>query len=172
MMTKRCLSYYRRVKQEYTKAPELIVQKWLNSDTDLSLESLKGKVVAIFAFQMLCPGCVENSIPQAKKVHALFKNHGVEVLGLHTVFEHHDAMTEVSLKAFLHEYRIEFPVAIDMPSTESNNPLPQTMSLYGMGGTPTLLLIDRQGYLRKHKMGHEQDLIVGAEIMSLVEDKS
>ena len=156
------------MKQEYVKAPELIVQKWLNSDAEISLDSLKGKVVVIFAFQMLCPGCVENSIPQAKNVHAIFNPQDVAVLGLHTVFEHHDAMTEVSLKAFLHEYRLSFPVAIDQPSTKANSPLPETMSLYGMGGTPTLILVDRKGYLRKHKMGHEQDLIVGAEIMNLV----
>ena len=158
------------MKQEYVKAPELIVQKWLNSDSEISLDILKGKVVVIFAFQMLCPGCVENSIPQAKNVHAIFNPQDVAVLGLHTVFEHHDAMTEVSLKAFLHEYRISFPVAIDQPSTTTNNPLPETMSLYGMGGTPTLILVDRKGYLRKHKMGHEQDLIVGAEIMNLVNE--
>lgn len=158
------------MKHEPVKAPELIVQKWLNSDAALSLNSLKGKVVVIFAFQMLCPGCVEKSIPQARNAHAFFKNLDVQVLGLHTVFEHHDAMTEVSLKAFIHEYRLEFPVAIDMPSTKANSSLPETMSLYSMGGTPTLLLIDRKGNLRKHKMGHEQDLVLGAEIMSLIDE--
>lgn len=155
-----------------SNAPELIVQKWLNSDSDISLNSLKGNVVVIFAFQMLCPGCVKNSIPQARKVHALFKDLDVAILGLHCVFEHHDAMTEVSLKAFLHQYDLKFPVAIDMPSTKASNPMPETMSLYGMEGTPTLIVIDRKGQLRKHKMGHEQDLILGAEIMSLVNEDS
>lgn len=40
------------------KPPELIVSKWLNTNQNLSLEKLKGKVVAIHAFQMLCPGCI------------------------------------------------------------------------------------------------------------------
>ena len=151
-------------------APELIVEKWLNSDDDISFESLKGNVIVVYAFQMLCPGCVENSIPQARKVYAVFKKMGVKVLGLHTVFEHHEAMSEVSLKAFLHEYKISFPVGIDMPSNHHNMTTPQTMFLYGIGGTPTLLLIDREGMLRKHKMGHEDDLILGAEIMSLVNE--
>ena len=39
-----------------------------------------------------------------------------------------------------------------------------------MGGTPTLLLIDKEGLLRKHKMGHEADLILGAELMSLISE--
>ena len=153
-----------------TPAPELIIEKWLNTNDDISLKSLKGNVIVVYAFQMLCPGCVENSNPQARKVDAVFKEMGVKVLGLHTVFEHHEAMSEVSLKAFLHEYKISFPVGIDMPSNTHNMPIPQTMSLYGMAGTPTLLLIDRKGMLRKHKMGHEDDLILGAELMSLVDE--
>ena len=153
-----------------TPAPELIIEKWLNTNDDISLKSLKGNVIVVYAFQMLCPGCVENSIPQARKVDAVFKEMGVKVLGLHTVFEHHEAMTEVSLKAFLHEYKISFPVGIDMPSSTDNMPIPQTMSLYGMGGTPTLLLIDKEGLLRKHKMGHEDDLILGAELMKLINE--
>lgn len=152
-------------------APELKVQKWLNTDQHLRLESLRGRVVAIFAFQMLCPACVENSIPQAKKVHAMFEKHDLQVLGLHTVFEHHHAMTEVSLTAFLYEYRVAFPVAIDQPSENiEDNPIPQTMREYQTGGTPSLLLIDRQGNLRKHKMGHEDDLVLGAELMSLLNE--
>ncbi len=153
-----------------TPAPELIVEKWLNTNDNISLESLRGNVIAVYAFQMLCPGCVENSIPQARKVNAIFKDMGVKVLGLHTVFEHHMAMTEVSLEAFLHEYKVGFPVGIDLPSTTTNVPIPKTMSLYSMAGTPTLLLIDKQGNLRKHNMGHEDDLILGAELMNLVNE--
>lgn len=154
-------------------APELSVQKWLNVDQPLSLEQLRGKVVAIFAFQMLCPGCIERSIPQAKRVYQAFSAEEVAVLGLHSVFEHHAAMEEVSLKAFIHEYQVAFPVAIDLPSTIENNPVPETMRTYRNQGTPTLMLIDRQGYLRKQKFGHEQDLVLGAEIMALLrEEKS
>ncbi len=149
------------------KAPELQIHKWLNTNTDLSLDGLKGKVIVVFAFQMLCPGCVEHSIPQARKVYELFPKQEVAVIGLHTVFEHHAAMSEVSLKVFLHEYKVNFPVAIDMPSGDGS-PIPKTMTAYETRGTPTLLLINRKGYLRKHKMGHENDLILGAEIMRLM----
>jgi len=152
------------------RPPELVVQSWLNTDGSLSLEALRGKVVAVFAFQMLCPGCVQNSLPQARSVHALFNQDDVTVIGLHTVFEHHKANTEEVLKAFMHENRITFPVGIDMPSDDST-PFPQTMKAYQMQGTPTLILVDRQGYLRKHKLGHENDLVLGAELMKLVEDK-
>lgn len=154
------------MKNQLIKLPELEVQTWLNTDTDLSLESLKGHVVVIYAFQMLCPGCVEFSIPQARKVHSFFSEYGVKVIGLHTVFEHHEAMGETSLRAFIHEYRIEFPVGIDMPS-DTQSPIPKTMTAYQLQGTPTLILLDKQGYLRKFKMGHEEDLVLGAELMML-----
>lgn len=151
-------------------APELQVQSWLNTASALSLDALRGKVVAIYAFQLLCPGCVQHSLPQASRVHALFDREDVVVIGLHTLFEHHEAVTAETLKAFVHENRIEFPVGIDMPSAGSS-PLPETMSTYQMSGTPTLILVDRQGCLRKHKFGHENDLVLGAELMKLIEEK-
>ncbi|MDE0459736.1 MAG: TlpA family protein disulfide reductase, partial [Chromatiales bacterium] len=45
---------------------------------------------------------------------------------------------------------------------------PKTMARYGMKGTPTLILVDRRGRLRKQKFGFEEDLVLGAEIMSLI----
>ncbi len=153
-----------------SRPPELNVQMWLNTNQVLSLTSLHGKVIAIYAFQMLCPGCVEYSIPQARRVHTIFASQGVTVIGLHTVFEHHAAMAEVSLRAFLQEYQIEFPVAIDTPSDQPGNPIPETMQAYNLRGTPSLLLIDKKGQLRKHKMGHEHDLIVGAELSTLMNE--
>ena len=47
--------------------------------------------------------------------YVLFKSNDLVVLGLHAVFEYHATMTEVSLKAFIHENKIDFPVAIDRP---------------------------------------------------------
>lgn len=155
---------------EQMRPPELSVQNWLNTESKLTLQALHGKVVALFAFQMLCPGCVQHSLPQANRIHAFFDHKDVAVVGLHTVFEHHDANTEAVLRAFLHENRIVFPVGIDMPSIDSS-PFPQTMSAYQMQGTPTLILIDRKGCLRKHKFGHENDLVLGAELMKLVEKR-
>ena len=150
--------------------PEFEVQKWLNTNDIITLDSLVGKVVVVFAFQMLCPGCVEKSIPQARSVHSMFSRAGVQVLGLHTVFEHHEAMQEASLRAFLHEYKVSFPVGIDMPN--ENSPMPRTMEKYQMQGTPTILLFDKTGQLRKHQFGHLADLQLGAEIMALLKEEA
>lgn len=147
-------------------APDWEIAQWLNTGTPLTLAALRGRVVVAAAFQMLCPGCVEHCIPQMKRAHAMFAPDQVAIIGLHTVFEHHEAMGPASLAAFLHEYAITFPVGIDRPG-EGGDPIPMTMRRYAMQGTPTLLLIDRDGRLRRQAFGHLPDLQLGAEIMAL-----
>ena len=148
-------------------APPWRISEWLNTSTPIDLEAQRGHVVVALAFQMLCPGCVAQAIPQMKAVHELFSPQGVVVVGLHTVFEHHEAMTVTALRAFVHEYGIRFPVGMDMPAVDGG-PIPQTMAAYQMRGTPTLLLIDRTGALRQQVFGRISDLHLGAEIMRLV----
>lgn len=147
-------------------APEWRASRWFNTPQPLSLAALRGKVVALHAFQMLCPGCVQHGLPQAARLHALFEAEDVAVIGLHTVFEHHPAMTPVALEAFLYEYRIAFPVGVDEHA--DGDPVPLTMRAYGLRGTPSLLLFDREGNLRRHSFGAEDDLVVGAAIGTLL----
>jgi ABC-type nickel/cobalt efflux system permease component RcnA len=148
--------------------PELQVTEWINVKAPITLAGLKGRVVVITAFQMLCPGCVSHGLPQAKKLVERFSSAEVAVIGLHSVFEHHDAMTPAALAAFVHEYRWPFAIGIDRPDGKD---LPETMAAYEMRGTPTLLLFDRQGRLRRHYLGQVDDMRLSAEIMSLaIED--
>ena len=147
-------------------APELQVSQWINAAPDLSLSALRGRVVLLHAFQMLCPGCVAHGIPQAIKVHQSFARDDVVLLGLHTVFEHHAVMGPEALHVFLHEYRIAFPVGIDAASPDSAIPL--TMQAYGLRGTPSLVLIDRDGSVRLNHFGQIDDLALGALLERLV----
>ena len=146
-------------------APELSVSQWFNTELPLTLAQIRGRVIVIEAFQMLCPGCVSHGLPQAKAVHEQFPADAVSVIGLHSVFEHHEAMTPVALEAFLHEYRIPFPVGVDEPGT---GPMPKTMAAYAMRGTPTLILIDRLGRRRAQYFGHVTDLRLGADLATLI----
>ncbi|WP_257453642.1 thioredoxin domain-containing protein [Archangium lipolyticum] len=82
-------------------APAWRTAAWLNTPEPLTLERLRGKVVLLHAFQMLCPGCVTRGIPQAQRVSEVFAGAPLVVVGLHTVFEHHEAMKIESLRAFL-----------------------------------------------------------------------
>ncbi|MBS0463164.1 MAG: TlpA family protein disulfide reductase [Proteobacteria bacterium] len=148
-------------------APELQVREWLNADAPISLAGLRGKVILLEAFQMLCPGCVSHGIPQAQRARQIFPDDALAVLGLHTVFEHHEAQgSAVALKAFLHENRVRFPVGIDAHG--NGDPIPLTMRAYAMQGTPTLLLFDRGGRLRMQRFGTMEDMQLGAAIATLL----
>jgi peroxiredoxin len=151
-------------------APDWRISNWLNTARPLQLGDLRGQIVLLHAFQMLCPGCVSHGLPQALRVQEAFAGRGVQVIGLHSVFEHHAAMTETSLRAFVQEYRLDFPIGIDAPV--SGSPIPATMAAYGLQGTPSLLLIDRSGRRRLQHFGRLDDLRLGALLGQLLQEAS
>lgn len=151
--------------QTFPLASELMTSQWFNTDAPISLADLRGKVVVVEAFQMLCPGCVSHSLPQAQQIHDLFPKDEVAVLGLHTVFEHHAAMTPVSLAAFIHENRLSFPIGVDQAGT---NAIPKTMEAYALRGTPSLIIIDQIGRLRAKHFGWTTDMQIAYQITKLV----
>lgn len=148
------------------QAPAWQVDRWFNTDVALGLDALRGKVIVLEAFQMLCPGCVAHGLPQAARVRAAFPPERVAVIGLHTVFEHHQTMAPAALEAFLHEYRIGFPVGVDR--ADGSSPVPLTMRAYALQGTPTLILIDAQGCIRYQRFGQVDDLELGAHVATLL----
>lgn len=146
-------------------APPLLTSGWLNAVKPLDIPDFRGRVLVIEAFQMLCPGCVAHGLPQAQRIAQVFPNDQVSVIGLHTVFEHHEAQgTREALAAFVHEYRLSFPIGID----RQDGHLPATMTAYNMQGTPTLVVIDRSGFRRFQRFGHVDDLALGSIIGTLL----
>jgi len=92
----------------------------------------------------------------------IFANTDLQIIGLHSVFEHHAAMDPVTLEAFLHEYRIKTPVGVDLADPSSDVPL--TMRRYGFRGTPSSVLIGRDGSIVHVTFGVEDDIALGARI--------
>ncbi len=146
------------------------VSHWFNTPTPIELEDLRGRVVLVHAFQMLCPACVSHGLPQALRVHEAFQGEAVTVIGLHTVFEHHEVMGSQALQAFIQEYRLPFPIGIDQAAEAG--PLPVTMAQWGLNGTPSVVLFDRQGRARLHRFGVVDDLVLGAAIGQLLAEGS
>lgn len=136
-------------------ATELDVSGWIGPPSPL--QSLRGRVVLVEAFQMLCAGCVHHALPQAQRVQRSFPE--VAIVGLHTVFEHHAVTGPEALKVFVSEFGIRFPVGIDR---NDGNYLPVTMRAYNLQGTPSILLLDRGGRLRLSHFGQIDDLALGA----------
>ena len=151
-------------------APELQTSGWLNTPEPLTLASLRGKVVVLHTFQIFCPGCVQMGIPQAQRISQEFDPSRVAVIGLHTVFEHHEVMGRDALEVFVYEYRLRFPIGIDKYDGPAQG-VPLTMRAYQMQGTPSLVLIDKTGRIRFHKFGHVSDLAVGYSIGALLSEE-
>lgn len=148
--------------------PEFKVVRWFNARSPLTLEACKGRVVVVAAFQMFCQGSLSHALPQLKRIAERFNDSDVVTIGLHTPFEHQDALSLSALEAFIHAYRWPFAIAADEP--DGKNP-PKTFTTYEMRGTPTILVFDRQGRLRRHYLGQVDDIRLAAEVMALcVED--
>lgn len=134
------------------------VTEWLGEPKPLA--ALRGRVVLLEAFQMLCPGCVNHALPQAKRVQQQFRH--VEVVGLHTVFEHHAVTGPDALRVFLAEFGYTFSVGVDRH--EPGSSMPVTMRGYDLQGTPSTVLIDRAGRVRLINLGTLDDLVLGANL--------
>ena len=145
--------------------PEFEVAAWLNTDVPPTLKDLKGKVVVLAAFQQHCPGSLKHGLPQATRLAKAFNDDEVVIIGLNTPFEQTETQTKAALEAFIAEHGLSFPVALDKVGDKGS--LPKTMETYEIQGTPTILVFDRQGRLRRHYLGQVDDLRIGAEVMAL-----
>ena len=144
--------------------PEFQASAWFNAETPPTIKDLKGKVVVLAAFQQHCPGSLRHGIPQAARLAASFSDDEVVVIGLNTPFEETKAQDKAALEKFVADHGLKFPVALDKTNGKS---LPKTMEAYEIQGTPTVLIFDRQGRLRRHYLGQVDDLRLGAEVMAL-----
>lgn len=144
--------------------PEFQASAWFNAETPPTIKDLKGKVVVLAAFQQHCPGSLRHGIPQAARLAASFSDDEVVVIGLNTPFEEAKAQDKAALEKFVADHGLTFPVALDKTNGKS---LPKTMEAYEIQGTPTVLIFDRQGRLRRHYLGQVDDLRLGAEVMAL-----
>lgn len=146
------------------KAKNLVIEKWINAPEDFKLDMSDGSIKIIHAFQMLCPGCVYRGIPQICELYNKFNSDDVKVVGLHSVFENHEAMQPHALEVFISEWKLPFPVAIDKKLP--NEWMPETMKAYHLQGTPSLIVIDHKGEVQINHFGY----IGQGQIESLIEE--
>jgi thiol-disulfide isomerase/thioredoxin len=120
-------------------APALDVSEWV-AGTAQSLDKLKGKVVLLDVFQIICPGC-EAAHPQIVQLAKDYRDSGLEVVGLAVAFELQDSQQPEAIRKYVSDKEFPYPVAIDRDLTT-------TFEEYDAGGTPWTVLIDRQGTVR------------------------
>jgi thiol-disulfide isomerase/thioredoxin len=79
------------------KAPNFGVSEWIQG-APTNFDQEKDHVVLLEVFQVNCPGCFMNAIPEAIEIYNKYKDEGVRVLGLATAFEDFDKNTLENLK--------------------------------------------------------------------------
>ncbi len=128
---------------------KLSVDRWFN--TPAGPPDLSGQVVVLYAFQMLCPMCVEEATPLMNRLYGRLNRVQAQVIGLHTVFENHDAMRPDALGGYLRRAGVRFPVGVD--EHEATDDAPVTMRRLLLMGTPSIVTVDRRGEVRERLFG-------------------
>ncbi len=131
------------------EAPAWHAYAWANvkKDETPTLESTKGKVVVIHAFQSWCPGCARRGFPVMKQVEdELGGADDVVLLHVQTVFEGAAENTPERGPKEVAKYGIKAPVGFDARVDGARESL--IMERFLTDGTPWTIVIDRKGIVR------------------------
>ena len=128
----------------YGLAPEFTgIARWLNTDTPLTLENLRGKVVLVDFWTYSCINCIR-TLPYLVNWHEKYKDQGLVIVGMHTPEFEFEKKTSNVLDA-MKRHKIEYPVAQD------NNYA--TWQAYNNRYWPAHYLIDAEGNIRQYHFG-------------------
>ncbi|MEO8665925.1 MAG: redoxin domain-containing protein [Ignavibacteria bacterium] len=123
--------------------PGDIKSKWINTDTDLSIENLKGKVVLIEFWTFGCYNC-KNTLPYVKDWYSKYGSDKFEVIGIHCPEFDNEKKFE-NVKSAVEDFGIKYPVLIDNGFTEWEK--------YDVHAWPTIIILDKEGEVRYTKVG-------------------
>jgi beta-lactamase regulating signal transducer with metallopeptidase domain/peroxiredoxin len=130
-------------KIENQPALPLHVAHWLNSEPR-DLAALRGKVVLLEFWNIAAP-FHRPLVPAMKKLYATYHPAGLEMIAVHVPTDDPE-----SVRRFIQEYGIDYPVAIDAKGPEFWG---ATAESYGSRDHTCAFLIDREGKL--HSVGTE-----------------
>lgn len=117
--------------------------KWINTDKELSMEDLKGKVVLIEFWTFGCYNCT-NTLPYLNKWYEKYKSDEFEMIGIHCP-EFDNERNYDNVKASVEKLGIEYPVLTDNEFS--------VWKKYDVHAWPTIFLIDKEGVIRYKKVG-------------------
>ena len=130
------------------KAPSWSVDKWINLSPDMQkidVQDYQGKALYLFFFQSWCPGCHSSGFPTLQKVMTRFEdNDDVAFVAIQTVFEGYSSNTFEHAKQVARKYKLTIPVG----QSGEKGTRSKVMTRYRSGGTPWVVIIDRDGVVR------------------------
>jgi hypothetical protein len=164
------------------KAKNLDVSEWVQGGP-IEIEKVRGKVILIEVFQVNCPGCFLYGLPIAETLHQTYKDQGLLVVGLATAFEDFDINNLENLRLVINKgiaigeprkvlrergllregdrlpFKITFPVAMDkLKKISEDNYLGSTFEEYGLKGTPSSIVVGKEGIVRHISFGYDENL--------------
>lgn len=112
--------------------------KRLESDTKLSLRSLRGKPVVINFFASWCPPCKAES-PALERLWRQWRTEGVVLLGV----DYNDPTSDA--RRFVERHGLTYPIVRDRSGAVGDR--------YDLSGVPETFVVDRRGRLVVHLLG-------------------
>jgi peroxiredoxin len=116
----------------------------VNGD-NLTLSSLKGKVVLIDFWDIRCGPCIK-ALPELKSYYEQFHNYGFEIIGISL-----DTEKDLLMK-FLCKNKLPWKIACTYKGFYKD----ESSNLYGINATPSTWLVDRKGILRYNEINGEE----------------
>ena len=127
------------------QAPAWSTSKWIGLPTgkkSFDIQDVKGKVTYLYFFQSWCPGCHRQGFPTLKTLEQNFRDQtDVQFVAIQTTFEGHHTNTPDKLEAMSKRYNLKIPFG----QSKGTSGTPQIMQAYRSGGTPWVVIIDKQG---------------------------
>jgi thiol-disulfide isomerase/thioredoxin len=171
-MKGRIASALKRGGLEGKPAPSLEIEAWIG-EQNLTLETLKGKVVLIDFWATWCGPCLR-VIPHLVELYEKHKDRGLMVLGATRLYKAVRFQGQMKrnlskeeelklLKEFAKEYKITYPIVITAKNVSGQK--------YFVTGIPTVFLVDRKGNIRFHQVGAGSHEKLDAELEKLLEEK-
>lgn len=147
--------------EKYRVAPEFSgLGQWFNTDSSLTLEALRGKVVLVHFWTTGCINCIR-TLPYVTSWYDEYREEGLVVIGIHTpefAFEHKAETVQAAIK----KYKIHYPVAQDNSFA--------TWQAYENRYWPALYLIDAEGLVRREHFGEGEYQETEVAIQSLLQE--
>ncbi|MGI9050159.1 MAG: thioredoxin-like domain-containing protein [Rubrobacteraceae bacterium] len=149
------------------RAPELVGRGgWIQAPEDLSLASLRGKVVLLDFWSFCCINCLHvleelRPLEELEELRPLEERFGdsLVVIGVHSPkFEHEK--DHIALERAVARYNVRHPVLDDPDRT--------TWDQYGVRAWPTLVLVDPEGYALAAVAGEGNARALGRTIEEII----
>ncbi len=149
-------------KRGFAKAPELAgISGYINTDSNISIAGLKGKVVLVDFWTYTCINCIR-TLPYLTAWDEKYAGNGLVIIGVHTP-EFDFEKEQSNVKAAVEKYGIKYPVVQDNDYA--------TWNAYQNHYWPHKFLIDAEGYIRYDHIGEGAYEETEREIIKLLKER-